>query len=692
MATPNTPMNLSSKAQLGILEYSRQAYQMLNTQWSLREQMRVVDLAYIRETDFTKENARAKTANRYGDANKFQNITVPVVMPAVEAAVAYQASVFLTGTPIFGVVSEPKMEDEAIQMESVIADQSIRGGWVREFMMFFRDGFKYNLSAVEVTWDRTVTATLDTDLSFSTTQAKPKEVIWQGNKIERLDLYNTFWDARVTPAKVYCDGEFAGYTKMMSRTRLKQFINELPVKILDNIKAAFESGIGTGVNSTGGIESYYIPQINPSAILNKNPKATTDWLAWANVTGASSDIKIAYKNMYEVTTLYARILPADFGLIVPASNTPQVWKFIIVNHSVIIYAERQTNAHGWLPILFGQPLEDGLGYQTKSLATNVQPIQEFTSAMSNSVIQARRRAISDRTIYDPSRISEQHINSENPSAKIPVRPAAYGKNVMEAVHAFPFRDDQSGTILQEIPQYIQMGNMLSGQNQAKQGQFVKGNKTLHEYQSVMSNANGRDQMVSMLYESQVFTPLKEIIKINILQYQGGTSIYNRDKQAVVKIDPVALRKSILEFKVSDGIAPTDKIINSDTMQVALQVFGSSPAISSEYNVAQFFSYLMKTQGAHITPFEKSPEQKAYENALMQWQQMAQSIGAGLKGADPATVQAAMKSLPPQPTPEQYGYDPKTGGGVDSSQQQQPKVNNITNNITTQQTKTSVEAP
>lgn len=44
---------------------------------------------------------------------------------------------------------------------------------------------------------------------------------------------------------------------------------------------------------------------------------------------------------------------------VPAPNTPQVWKFVYVNHSVLIYAERQTNAHGYLPMLFGQ-LEDGL--------------------------------------------------------------------------------------------------------------------------------------------------------------------------------------------------------------------------------------------------------------------------------------------------------------------------------------------
>ena len=65
---------------------------------------------------------------------------------------------------------------------------------------------------------------------------------------------------------------------------------------------------------------------------------STNWLAWAGLSG--SDNKIQYKDMYEVTTLYAKILPADFNMRVPAPNTPQIWKFVIVNNAVLLYAER----------------------------------------------------------------------------------------------------------------------------------------------------------------------------------------------------------------------------------------------------------------------------------------------------------------------------------------------------------------
>jgi hypothetical protein len=528
-------------------------------------------------------------------------------------------------------------------MEAVIGNQQTVGGWIRHIQMFFRDGFKYNLSAVEVSWQDKVVAALDTDQSFAGgIQGKPREVIWSGNTLNRIDPYNVIFDTRVHPTQISEKGEFAGYTELMSRVALKMYVAALPNKMTDNIARAFESGLGGNTINTSSVASYYIPPINQDALINTNIRVGTDWMAWA--AASQSNSKIQYKNIYEVTTLYARIIPADFAMRVPAPNTPQIWKFVVVNHQIIIYAERQTNAHNRIPMLFGVPLEDGLGYQTKSLAQNVQGIQEVSSAMMNSVIAARRRAISDRGLYDPSRVGEAQINSDNPSAKIPVRPAAYGKPLSEAYYAIPFRDDQSGVIMQEMGSVIKLSELISGQNPARQGQFVKGNKTQTEYSDVMNNSNGRDQNQALLYEDQVFTPLKEILKLNILQYQGPDQIYYADKKTSVKIDPVALRKAVVNFKMTDGLAPASKLINADSFQTSLQVIGSSPQIAANYNMGPMFSYLMKTQGALISDFEKTPEQVAYEQASNQWMQMAQL--------------ALSKGQPwnnPQPTPQQFGY-------------------------------------
>lgn len=650
MISPSMPTLVSPKSQEGLIQLLKQCRNMQTFTINMREQFRNIDLAYMREQDLTVDQQRAKIANRYGDANRYQNITVPVVLPQVEAAVTYQSSVYLTGVPIFGVVSDPANQDAATQMETVIDDQAMRGGWANQFMLAFRDAFKYNFYAVEVEWGRIVTATLETDLKFSASQGKPKEVIWEGNMVKRLDPYNTLFDIRVPPTKMHTQGEYVGYTELMSRIQLKAFIAALPEKIIGNVVTAFESGVGAGgISSNSTQAAYYIPQVNPDMTLTSDVRnGGMNWMAWAGVNG--DDESIHYKNSYQVTTLYARILPDDFGLKVPNRQTPQVWKFIFVNDQVLLYAERKTNAHGFLPILCGQGHEDGLSYQTKSLATNVTPVQQLESAMWNSVIASRRRAISDRVLYDPSRVNEAQINNPNPSAKIPVRQAAYGKPVSEAVFAFPFRDDQAGLVLQEAAQLDAMANKVSRQNPVRQGQFVKGNKTRDEFQDVMANANGGDQMVAMSFESNLFTPLKEILKINVLQYQGGTSLYNREQKAQVIVDPVALRQAVMTFKMSDGLIPSDKIISGDAMRDGLQAMASIPGIGAGYNLAQMFSYLMKVQGADLKPFEKPPEQIAFEQAMSQWQQ---TVELQLK-ANPLATQ---KDFPPQPVPQQFGYVP-----------------------------------
>ena len=602
--------------------------------------MRRIDLAYARENDLTSEHAQAKLLNRLGDSTKFQNVVLPVIMPQVEAAVSYQASVFLTGSPLFGVVADPQYESEALMLQSIIADDAIRGGWGRELLLFFQDGFKYNISALECTWETQTTPQFITDPSIP--EAQVKNVIWSGNRVRRLDPYNLVFDARYTPSQISEYGEFVGYTEMMSRVQLKKYTIELNGGIGDNFKAAFESGLLSPAGTAALQHGFYTPRINPDAIVQWDPRRTTDWMAWSGLT-QSKNQSIQYKNIYEVTTIYGRIIPSDFNMRVPQPNTPQVWKFVIVNHAVVIYAERQTNAHNLIPILFGQPMEDGLGYQTKSFATNVQPFQEVGTALLNSMIAARRRAISDRTLYDPSRINPAHINSDNPSAKIPVKPAAYGTPISQAVYQFPFRDDMAGLATQEIQMLMGFANQVSGQNQAKQGQFVKGNKTLHEYESVMSNASSRDQKTAMIYEAQVFTPLKEVLKLNILQYHTGGEVYSAQAQKQVTVDPVKLRQATLNFKMSDGLIPTEKLLSTEELGMAFQMLAQAPQIAQGYNIAPMFSYLMQTRNANLTPFEKSPEQMQYEQALAAWQQAA--AGAAKSGSPFQS---------PQPTPQQFG--------------------------------------
>lgn len=644
VATQSFP--ISKSAQEAFIEHHKYCLVRMRKQWNFRQFMEEIDRAYLSEQDLTEEHLRAKSANKRGNSNRIQNVTIPIVAPHVHSAVQYQMAVFLDDYPIMGVVADPRWQDQAMALQALVEENSIRASWARQLMLFFYDGMKYNLSALECSWDRVATAKLETNLDEGVQlEGEKVGVIWQGNALKRWDPYNTYFDSSVCIQDIPSRGEFVGTTELYTKTALKTLIASLPTKLNYNIKAAFESPCLLGQGATD-FSGHYVPYLN-SQIAVDTSAGGVGWTDWIKNTSPRSGAKINYQGIYEVSTEYVRIIPADLSLNVPQSGTPQIWKLMIVNHSVVIHAERQTNAHEKIPVLFGQPVDDGLGYQAKSPAANAIPFQQTASALMNGVLAGRRRAVGDRLLYDPSRVSQAHMENASPTARIPVKPAAYGKPLSESIYPIPFRDDQAGIGLQEIQQIIGLADRQNGQNPARQGQFVKGNKTDSQWNATMMGSTGNDRAMALTYEAQVFTPLKEILKLNYLQYQPSAEVYSSELETTVQIDPVELRKAALNFKVTDGYLPKDKVISKEALQVAMQVLGTSQLLGNGYNVAPLFSYIMKTENVNLKPFEKSQEQIAYEQAMASWQQMA--------------TLAIQKGVPfnvPQPVPQSYGFNPQ----------------------------------
>lgn len=646
---------LSTAQKAGLVQYAKRAQELNYGQNSMRAGMEEIDRSYMREKNYTREQWQARTANWRGDATKIQDVTVPIVMPQVESALTYLANVFTTGYPIFGVVGDPGNADAALMMQTINGENAKTAGWTKEMIMFFRDGLKYNIHGLECEWSQKVVWKVGNNVSREN-GAEAKQTIWNGNRLNRLDMYNTFFDTRVPITEVHERGEFAGYIKPYGRTGLRKFISEMLIKPRDaDVEAAFESAsVTTGMNYSNPY-GYYMPIINPFPLMNPNGSMGFDWLDWAmDIMPGSKGNK--NPGPYELMKLYCRIVPEDLGIQAPDSKMPQVWKLYIVNREVLLYAERQTNAHNMIPMFFGQPIEDGLQLQTKSYAQNVGDMQSISSALANGYIATMRRNVSDRGVYNPMYISHKDMASTDPAAKIPVKPAAYGKPLTEAYLPIPFRADNAQTMLAGVGVVVNWANTVNGQNPAQQGQFVKGNKTQQEYDDTMGHGNGRNQLMAIMCEAQVFTPMKEVIKLNILQYQQNGPIYSSNAKSLVDIDVTALREAAVEFEVSDGLLPTDKLMSTDAWNVAIQVIGSSPDISQGYNRAPMFSYMMKQQNVDLSPFEKSQQQMMFEQQTNAWQQAAMFAA---KSGQPFTI--------PQPVPspelQQEMQAKQANGGV-----------------------------
>lgn len=636
---------VSAASQEKLLQYVRACYAVRDEGWQLRLRLEEADRAYMRESDFSSEQQKASLANKTGDKTKIQNMQVPMVMESVENTTGFLSNVFCTDYPMFKFVAAPETEDVALMWNTLIGEDQIYYGWTGEFNIAFRNGAKYNFAPIEVDWCKRI---LYKPVNGTGTKGvELQQIVSEGNRIRSIDPYNLIYDPRVPIHQVHTRGEFVGYIDVMSRVELKLYLASLGEERLKNDKKAFEAG-------DWGVQ-YYVPQINMNVTLrNKNwLNGAFDWTKWA--FGGTQD-HIRYQNMYTVLVLYCKIMPYEFGIQAPKDQTPDIWKLIVVN-GVMVYAQPMINAHDLLPIIIAQPKVDNavLSHQVKSQAENQIPFQEMTSALWNAKLQSARRRVTDRMIYNPLLIDPDHINSPNPSAKIPIRPTAYGRKLDEAVFVIPFHDENSGMFIQEAEGVAKWGMRVDGRNNVNVGQFQKGNKLNDEYHDTMANAGIQDRTQALMWENYAMVPIKTILKNNYLQFALTGKKYNRIENKSVAIDVNKLREIGAEFEVGDGLLPTQKLARTDVIQNFMQWLQGDPALRNAYDLGPLSAYIMKVQGVdQLAKFEKSPEQKQYEFALQTWQSVAQeftkTIGKPLSGDKVVMPEDIQKMLPPMPQP------------------------------------------
>jgi hypothetical protein len=447
------------------------------------------------------------------------------------------------------------------------------------------------------------------------------------------------------------DGDYAGYIDILSRTKLKKYLNRLSVEgEVINAREALASAIP---NSP---ETYAHYRVHPTVSEYVSARRPIDEMNWTEyITGAN---RASVKGQpyqagnFERFTLYARIQPADFYLFGTETKTPQIWKFVFINDSILVQAKRIISAYDYLPMIFGQPLEDGLGYQTQSVAEGAIPFQTAATTLFNIRFNAARRAVSDRALYDPSLISKSDINAPVPAAKIPVKSNSLdtGKSIRDAYHPIPFDPRGTETTLQDARQIVSFGDDLSGLNKPQQGQFQRGNKSVREWTDTMSGADARLRLPALTLEAQVFAPLKEILKLNIFQYGSDTHTVSQrsGKEFFVKIEK--LRDLVLSFRVADGYTPKSKLASTDSLIQLMQMIGQSQALQQSFGpmLPGMFSHLAQLLGVRGLE-EYTPSQ---EQAMQNQQQMLAMQAQAKNGIDPRTGAPLPIQQPPQQPPIQ----------------------------------------
>lgn len=574
-----------------------------------RTKLEIIDRAYY---TFSADGLSTEDAIKDELIKSGVQFEIPIILSQVDTMAAFFMEVFLDTYPLFPVVPPPGREQEATQLEAIIDDHAIRSRSARQLLLFLGNCAKYNFGVVSAEWSPI--GRLQVETVISSVDEKPK-IISDTDKINRIlniDPYNVLWDFKTVPADVAEKGDYIGWNEVISRTRLKGLIAVL-TRAQDNIfnvKEAFESS-----NASEQEWEFYHEKPSVSRYVNPIDRRTdhTNWLSWATLD-PSRQRDVDYKNSYLITYLYARIIPNDHALAAPEEKTPQVWRFLVINNAVIISAKKMISPLDMMPCWIGQPQEDGFSTQTRSIGEQGLVTQDVVSELINIRLNGSRRSLNDRALYDPQVFDPTDINSKVPSAKIPMKMNLKGVDIRNHYMSIPFDDRGTAGAMADVQTMIQLNEFLGSINSARQGQFRKGNRTLGEFNEIISNSELRSRMAALQLEYQVFVPLKEVLKANIFQFVTAQEILTQGNE-VVQIDPEKLRAAILAFKVADGHTSREMIASADTLQVMFQTAAAIPAISEAYDLPAIFGNVMAVLGVRdITKFKRQPQLEGQPDA------------------------------------------------------------------------------
>lgn len=590
-------LNIPKETQKHIVDYVRQLVHIQQSFTGFHNRLRQLDYAYYL---YRQHILAAKCQGKSGqdvDQLKAQfdsTIETPIALSQVDSIVAYLSSLYLSGYPIFGIVSSQDYQESAEQLEAVIDNHSIRGRWGREFIKLFTDAGKYNITAVENTWSPISNFKVSEDITSISGTGKIQLNTEYINRLKTMDMYNMVWDFSKAPGDVAEFGEYIGYHEFIRKSQLK---TDLIIAAMNgeayNIKEAMAS------KPISGYEGWYTEKPTISSLLQPISLGDFNWDNYARNIPQNPDPKVDrdYSAVYLRTTMYLRIIPAEYNLRVPSANTPQIWKAVVINGCELVTFKRVISPFNMFPIFMGQLVDDGFEYQTPSIVENAIPWQDATTELLNIRLSSARRALSDRAIYNADMLDPHDVNSSVPAAKIPLKSGLKGEvDISRAYREIPF--DMSGTAgaISDMQQLMNLNEFLYGINSFRQGVAKKGNRTLGEYSDIQSNSDDRSRVMAIRLETQIFIPLKFHIKSNILTYGQDEELVRQADGKTASVNMANLRSAVMDFKVSDGLNPKSKIVNTDLLMTAMQFLTSNPEINQVYDVVDAFNHMMSLGG------------------------------------------------------------------------------------------------
>lgn len=401
-----------------------------------------------------------------------------------------------------------------------------------------------------------------------TEQVPVDQIAYMGNKLEVISPFCFFPDTRFPLTKMQ-DGEFVGSEQEFSMTKLRKLEND---------------GVYAGVQ--------YIAKLSSEAISARKGHK------FAHVKANNqTNTGIAKSNNVEstviVTTMQLEITPSEFtlsdGQPMGSSTVPEKWVVEYANDSRVIRCEPLGYVHNNFTYRLGQFSPDQQSLVNETISDMVGHLQAVIDWFINSHVTNVRKHISNRLVVDPAGVVFEDLRDHK--SVIRLKGNASNAGVDRYVKQLTVSDVTRGHIsdVQTLMQFVFMTTSISDN---LMGQYHSGRRSAREASNTASASGQRLRTVIKLVFDGCFRPMGKDLLSNLRDgldedmfvtmtgtdfpdWVGYDHFVLPDGKVKVKINRTNL-KGRFDFKVFEGILPSDKFSQAETLENTLMTLLKNP--------------------------------------------------------------------------------------------------------------------
>jgi len=503
----------------------------------------------------------------------------PLALSHLEDAVSYYAGVFAPTRGMFSHVGDAAAQEAGEDFLKVMNQHAQHAGYYRQMMRALLDIHKYQMGGLTVEWD--VQAGNEVIRQPDGTLNIEQKIVWEGNRLKAMDVYNSFWQPGVewldvaTKSEFYAEVRLTNFFEIQKNASAGVWVNtEASLAILQEKNQP-------SVSARGRTSFYIFPPAELRLSEDSLARRSSEW-SFMSESGVGALSTNRREGLFELSTVYIWLNPMQHGLIAVRAkenvgrNRLELWKLEILDGQWLVSAEHSPNAHAQIPLAPGTLGNDSLGEWQKSQAEILRPLQDFLSFILNTHIKGVRKNLWGLTIYNKEIVDLEQIPEGEIAARVAANPTGQDLDLSKAI----YHDNQLVDTKQNISDFNAILGIVNQlyPTQALPSQVAGIDRAVsNQVAAVVQGGNRPLQAKARFIDETMLRNMRTLLYFNILQFQTDDQVVDSAGNEQ-PIDLEKLQDVKLQYLLGQGLKALDKQTVTQQFESLIFALLQSPAV------------------------------------------------------------------------------------------------------------------